>query len=150
MTSENVYIIQPVTDQSADALHAEAVALIESAGASYAGTMYAKIREINPATYLGEGKIAELRERLAGLDLTILFNGELSPAQTVNLSEALEGKKVIDPFPSFSFKSSSVQKSLRFIEIPGISIHFLIISSIFISCSCHSATCFLLWILIIL
>ena len=96
MTSENVYIIQPVTDQSADALHAEAVALIESAGASYAGTMYAKIREINPATYLGEGKIAELRERLAGLDLTILFNGELSPAQTVNLSEALEGKKVID------------------------------------------------------
>ena len=96
MTSENVYIIQPVTDQSADALHAEAVALIESAGASYAGTMYAKIREINPATYLGEGKIAELRERLAGLNLTILFNGELSPAQTVNLSEALEGKKVID------------------------------------------------------
>ena len=96
MTSENVYIIQPVTDQSADALQAEAVALIESAGASYAGTMYAKIREINPATYLGEGKIAELRERLAGLDLTILFNGELSPAQTVNLSEALEGKKVID------------------------------------------------------
>lgn len=96
MTSENVYIIQPVTDQSADALHAEAVALIESAGASYAGTMYAKIHEINPATYLGEGKIAELREQLAGLDLTILFNGELSPAQTVNLSEALEGKKVID------------------------------------------------------
>ena len=96
MTSENVYIIQPVTDQSADVLHAEAVALIESAGASYAGTMYAKIREINPAIYLGEGKIAELRERLAGLDLTILFNGELSPAQTVNLSEALEGKKVID------------------------------------------------------
>ena len=96
MTSENVYIIQPVTDQSADVLHAEAVALIESAGASYAGTMYAKIREINPAIYLGEGKIAELLERLAGLDLTILFNGELSPAQTVNLSEALEGKKVID------------------------------------------------------
>ena len=96
MTAENVYIVQPVTDASAEALHAEAVALIESAGASYAGTLYAKIREVNPATYLGEGKVEELRQRLEGLDLTVLFNGELSPSQTVNLSEALDGKKVID------------------------------------------------------
>ena len=96
MTAENVYIVQPVTDAAAEALHAEAVALIESAGASYAGTLYAKIREINPATYLGEGKVEELRQRLEGLDLTVLFNGELSPSQTVNLSEALDGKKVID------------------------------------------------------
>lgn len=96
MTAENVYILQPVTDASAEALHSEAVALIESAGASYAGTLYAKIREVNPATYLGEGKVEELRQRLEGLDLTVLFNGELSPSQTVNLSEALDGKKVID------------------------------------------------------
>lgn len=96
MTAENVYIVQPVTDAAAEALHSEAVALIESAGASYAGTLYAKIREVNPATYLGEGKVEELRQRLEGLDLTVLFNGELSPSQTVNLSEALDGKKVID------------------------------------------------------
>ena len=94
--SENVFIVQPVHDDSAQALQAEAVALIESAGASYAGTMSAKIREVNPATYLGEGKIAELRALLEGLDVTVLFNGELSPSQTVNLSEALGGKKVID------------------------------------------------------
>ena len=94
--SENVFIVQPVHDDSAQALQAEAVALIESAGASYAGTMSAKIREVNPATYLGEGKIAELRAVLEGLDVTVLFNGELSPSQTVNLSEALGGKKVID------------------------------------------------------
>lgn len=94
--SENVFIVQPVHDDSAQALQAEAVALIESAGASYAGTMSAKIREVNPATYLGEGKIAELRDILEGLDVTVLFNGELSPSQTVNLSEALGGKKVID------------------------------------------------------
>src|SRR5699024_8713370 len=31
-----------------------------------------------------------------GLDLTVLFNGTLSPSQTVNLSEALDGVKVID------------------------------------------------------
>ena len=94
---ENVYIIQPMTGSDKDEiLHAEAVALIESAGAEYAGTMRAKIREIDPATYLGKGKTEELRERLAGLELTVLFNGELSPSQTVNLSEALGGKKIID------------------------------------------------------
>lgn len=94
---ENVYIIQPMTGSDKDEiLHAEAVALIESAGAEYAGTMRAKIREIDPATYLGKGKTEELRERLAGLELTVLFNGELSPSQTVNLSETLGGKKIID------------------------------------------------------
>ena len=97
MTSENVYIVQPVfQENTAEALRLEAIALIESAGAAYAGTLYAKIREINPATFLGEGKVAELRDRLDGLDVTILFNGDLSPSQTVNLSEALDGKKVID------------------------------------------------------
>lgn len=99
MTCENVYIVQPLSDgteQTAEELHAEAVALIESAGASYAGTLRVKIREIQPATYLGEGKIAQLKELLDGLDVTVLFNGELSPAQTINLSNALDGKKVID------------------------------------------------------
>lgn len=93
---ENVYILQPVLSDDHTVLHDEAVALIESAGAAYAGTMYAKIREINPATFIGEGKLAELNERLRGLDVTVLFNGELSPSQTVNLSEGLDGKKVID------------------------------------------------------
>lgn len=97
MTSENVYIVQPVfQENTAEALRLEAIALIESAGAAYAGTLYAKIREINPATFLGEGKVAELHDRLDGLDVTVLFNGDLSPSQTVNLSEALDGKKVID------------------------------------------------------
>ena len=54
MTSENVYIVQPVfQENTAEALRLEAIALIESAGAAYAGTLYAKIREINPATFLG-------------------------------------------------------------------------------------------------
>ncbi len=91
--SEIVYIIQPITDSRYKILHEEAVALIESAGASYAGTIYQNIREINPATYIGEGKLAELRERLSDLDVTVLFNGDLSPSQTLNISAALDGKK---------------------------------------------------------
>lgn len=93
---EKVYIIQPVLDASYKDLQSEAVSLIESAGALYAGTIYPQVREINPATYIGAGKLAELKERLDGLDVTVLFNGELTPSQTLNISSALDGKKVID------------------------------------------------------
>ena len=93
---ERVFIIQPIESDDYHILQEEAVALIESAGAAYAGTVYQKIREVNPATYIGEGKVEEIGEMLEGLDVTVLFNGELSPSQTLNLSAALEGRKVID------------------------------------------------------
>ncbi len=97
---EKIYIIQPITRENAakyKVLQAEAVSLIESAGAAYAGTIYQNIREINAATFVGEGKLQELNERLYGLEgITILFNGELSPSQTLNISAALENRKVID------------------------------------------------------
>lgn len=94
---EKVYIIQPRLDDNAKVLHDEAVALIESAGAAYCGTTYQSIKKINPATYLGSGKIELIRQLLSGLeDITILFNGSLSPSQTLNISAALDGRKVID------------------------------------------------------
>ena len=99
-TIEKIYIIQPITRENAakyKVLQAEAVSLIESAGALYAGTIYQNIREINAATFIGEGKLQELNERLYGLDeVTVLFNGELSPSQTLNISAALGNRKVID------------------------------------------------------
>ena len=99
-TLEKIYIIQPITRENASkykVLQAEAVSLIESAGALYAGTIYQNVREINPSTFVGEGKLAELYERLDGLEeITILFNGELSPSQTLNISAALGDRKVID------------------------------------------------------
>jgi len=99
-TIEKIYIIQPITRENADKyriLQEEAVALIESAGAAYAGTIYQNIREINAATFVGEGKLQELKERLEGLDeITVLFNGTLSPSQTLNISSALNNRKVID------------------------------------------------------
>lgn len=99
-TIEKIYIIQPITRENVakyKVLQAEAVSLIESAGALYAGTIYQNIREINAATFVGEGKLQELNERLYGLDgVTVLFNGELTPSQTLNISAALENRKVID------------------------------------------------------
>ena len=97
---EKIYIIQPITRENAEkyrVLQEEAVSLIESAGAAYAGTLYQNIREINAATYIGTGKLFELKEILDGLDgITVLFNGELSPSQTLNISAALGDRKVID------------------------------------------------------
>lgn len=99
-TLEKIYIIQPITRENSNkykVLQEEAVSLIESAGAVYAGTIYQNIREINAATFVGEGKLQELNERLDGLDgITVLFNGELSPSQTLNISAALSDRKVID------------------------------------------------------
>ena len=93
---ERVFIIQPIENDDYRIVQEEAVALIESAGAAYAGTVYQKIREVNPATYIGEGKVEEIRVMLQGLDVTVLFNGELSPSQTLNLSAIFGGRKVID------------------------------------------------------
>ncbi len=95
--TENIFILQPVLDGQYADLHKEAVSLIESAGGAYAGTVYQTIREINPATFVGSGKLAELNDMLEGLEnITVLFNGELSPSQTLNISAALSGRKVID------------------------------------------------------
>lgn len=97
---EKIYIIQPITAQNADkykTLQKEAISLIESAGAVYAGTIFQNVREINPATFIGEGKLSELKNILVGLEnITVLFNGELSPSQTLNVSAALDDRKVID------------------------------------------------------
>ncbi len=97
---EKIYIIQPITRENAakyTVLREEAIALIESAGAVYAGTIYQNIHEINPATFIGEGKLQELATTLEGLeDITVLFNGELSPSQQLNISAALGNRKVID------------------------------------------------------
>lgn len=97
---EKIYIIQPITKDNADnylVLKEEAIALIDSAGAAYAGSISQNIREINPATFIGEGKLEELKQQLYGLDeVTILFNGDLTPSQTLNISAALDDRKVID------------------------------------------------------
>lgn len=94
---EKIYIIQPIGQDYTPSEHDEAVSLIESADALYLGTLFQQIREINPATYIGSGKLVDLKERIDGLGgITVLFNGELSPSQTLNISAALGDIKVID------------------------------------------------------
>ena len=47
---EKVYVIQPIIDEDYRIEHEEIISLIESSDGVYAGTLYQKIREVNPAT----------------------------------------------------------------------------------------------------
>ncbi|MGN0823839.1 MAG: GTPase HflX [Candidatus Coproplasma sp.] len=94
---EKIYIIQPVLSDNYKRIHDEAIALIETAGGIYIGSCFQNIKEINAATFIGSGKLSEIYYTIKDIeDLTILFNGELSPSQTLNISAALGDRKVID------------------------------------------------------
>lgn len=67
--------------------------LVETAGAVTVEKMIQNREQIHPATYLGRGKLEELRERLAFHNATgVVCDDELSPAQMKNLEQALQTK----------------------------------------------------------
>ena len=70
--------------------------LAETAGAETVGRMIQNREGIHPGTYIGKGKIEELRDmiRQTGAD-TVVCDDELSPAQIANLQDELQCK-VID------------------------------------------------------
>lgn len=95
---ENIFIIQPLTEDGQQDRLEELKDLIYSADGVTAGYSCQKIREINPATFIGKGKLEEIKEELNSMSEVdcVLFDGELSPSQTLNISAALNGIKVID------------------------------------------------------
>ena len=74
----------------------ELAALAETAGADVVDMLYQKRDKPDPGTYIGSGKVSELRDivHATGAD-TVVCDGELSPGQMVALEEALK-VKVID------------------------------------------------------
>lgn len=70
--------------------------LADTAGAQVVGSLTQQLDRPNPATYLGKGKVDELRERIAADDITlVLFDDELSPTQGKNIEDAT-GCRVMD------------------------------------------------------
>ncbi|MBQ9782595.1 MAG: GTPase HflX [Clostridia bacterium] len=70
--------------------------LVLTSGANYVGYILVKLRNITPATYIGKGKLDEINEILLKNKANIvIFDGFLSPSQTVNTSNIL-GVKVVD------------------------------------------------------
>lgn len=84
------------TTAEVEANMAELAALAETAGAEVVDLLYQKRDKPDPGTYIGSGKVTELKEivQATGAD-TVVFDGELSPGQLVALEEALK-TKVID------------------------------------------------------
>lgn len=77
------------TEESLD----ELMELVETAGALTAGRVIQNRESVHPGTYIGKGKIEEIRLLLQELDATgIICDDELSPAQLKNLEDALQAK----------------------------------------------------------
>ena len=70
--------------------------LAKTAGLVVAGSMLQKRRDVDIATYIGSGKVDELKELVEAHEADlVIFDNDLGPAQTRNLEKAL-GVKVID------------------------------------------------------
>lgn len=74
----------------------ELAELARTAGLAVAGRMVQRVPQVNPRLIMGRGKVAELEVlTLQGRADTLIFDGELSPAQLHNLADITE-RKVID------------------------------------------------------
>ena len=77
------------TEESAEELRE----LVKTAGAETVGVVIQNRENIHPGTYLGKGKIQELKEMVWESGATgVVCDDELSPAQLKNLEDALDTK----------------------------------------------------------
>ena len=93
---EEKVILVGVSEQDGDDAEdsvAELAELVKTAGATVVGTMIQKRELIHPGTYIGSGKVAELKLLVEELGATgIVCDDELSPAQLRNLEDMLDTK----------------------------------------------------------
>ncbi len=87
--------LDPLTDTTEETL-AELARLADTAEADVVATLIQNKSTVEKATYLGEGKIEELKNACETLDADlVIFDDELSPMQIRNLEDAL-AIRVID------------------------------------------------------
>ena len=92
---ENAYLVYFDLEDSEREL-AEMKELIRSAMLNFVDGNLVNLREINPATYIGEGKVEEIAEIVEKLKIdVVIFDVGLTGSQLKNLSNALN-VKVID------------------------------------------------------
>ena len=71
----------------------ELAELVDTAGATVLDSIIQSRERIHPGTYLGKGKIEQVRERIERLDATgVVCDDELTPAQLRNLEDLLDTK----------------------------------------------------------
>ncbi|HMJ78305.1 MAG TPA: GTPase HflX [Iamia sp.] len=88
--------LPPHLDEDTEALLDELELLVDTAGADVVGRVVQRRTRPEPATYIGKGKVTELKQLAEAVDCdTVVFDDELSPAQQNNLEKAL-GRTAID------------------------------------------------------
>jgi GTP-binding protein HflX len=94
-----VLVGMTVPPESEDDTHRhleELALLVDTAGADEAARVLQRRDRPDPATYVGRGKAAELRDLSVAVDAdTVVFDDELTPAQSRNLEKIL-GRTAID------------------------------------------------------
>ena len=99
-TTESAVLVGVITPDTSrwtveDSLN-ELAELADTAGASVTDRITQSLNKLNPATYVGKGKVDELKRLVSarGSDL-VIFDDDLSPVQIRNLEKAL-GCKLLD------------------------------------------------------
>jgi GTP-binding protein HflX len=88
--------IPPSTPDETDSHLDELTELVDTAGADVVARVLQRRDHPDPATFIGKGKAGELRDTSLEVDAdTVVFDDELSPAQSRNL-EKLLGRTAID------------------------------------------------------
>lgn len=79
------------SDSSDDDTLQELKALLEAAGGECAGITLQNLDSVNPKTYIGSGKVEEIKElaKASEADM-VIFDNELSPSQKRNLENILD------------------------------------------------------------
>ena len=92
---ERVILVGVSTSDQDDTLKSleELAELAATAGAETAGMVVQNREQMHPGTYVGKGKIEEIKDLLWEMDATgIICDDELSPVQMKNLQELLDTK----------------------------------------------------------
>ena len=92
---ERVILVAVSTDDNDDTVQSvdELSELVTTAGAIPVGTVIQNREKIHPGTYVGKGKIEEIREMIWEREATgVVCDDELSPAQLKNLEDTLQTK----------------------------------------------------------
>lgn len=92
---ERVILVAVSTEDNDDTVNSvnELSELVATAGAVTVGTVIQNRESVHPGTYVGKGKIEEIREMLWEREATgVICDDELSPAQLRNLEDALQTK----------------------------------------------------------
>ena len=98
---EESYILAAVKTSDGDRTEEsvqELADLAYTAGARVCGTLIQAREAVHPGTYLGKGKLEELREMLIETNATgVICDDELSTAQLNNLEQILDCKVIRTP-----------------------------------------------------